>query len=181
MALTDCPLRIHSIVHLQPPRLKSTCASAGSDHPLAFPKEMRLLMLGLCACLTAGCSSLSTRDWDEDPPRSEAEELLYLHETFAKNRNKARLESEIHLLDAQGEIVGILKPGLIVHSPGLDDLDDTDLGDNSRRKVLFDLPTGARITRIHESEMDGRRLLGRHWFRSDSRLQTKNSSQRIRR
>ena len=105
------------------------------------------------------------RDWDKHPPTTEFEELAYHYERFQRSRYRAVLKNELYLYDDEGRIVGYLKPGLIVHSSSMDDVEDTDLYDNKRRKILFDMPTGAVVERL--MSIDSARF-GMMWFRNDA-------------
>ena len=103
------------------------------------------------------------RDWKLHPPKTEFEKLAYFYEGFQKNRRRGVLRSELHIYDESKNVVGILKPGLIIHSPSLDDVGDTDLSDNDRMKVLFDLPASAQVEWLQDTDME---RLGAIWYRN---------------
>ena len=119
---------------------------------------------------------LGKRDWTLHPPKTDFEELAYVYEGFQKSRRPGILESELEIYDKLGNIVGILKPGLIIHSPSMDDVDDTDLSSNNRQKVLFDLPIAAAVKWLEESDEE---RLGVMWYRNSAKVvkQNHNSEQ----
>lgn len=103
------------------------------------------------------------RDWNKHPPATEFEKLAFFHETFQESRYRAVLKTGLTLRDEGGNVVAHLKPGLIVHSPSMTDVDDTDLSDNRREKILFDLPAGTELEYLQQAD---RATLGETWYRN---------------
>lgn len=66
-----------------------------------------------------------------------------------------RLTTDVELYNPKnGELVGYLKKGIVLKYPHIDDLDDTDLGDNDRFKIYVDLKGVERKYRTYVDSLE---------------------------
>lgn len=80
---------------------------------------------------------------------------------YQDGKTYIELKSDFKLVDHQsGKAIGKLYKGAILQSPLIEDLDDTDLGDNSRWKILIDGELIEKSDRIYykESEKSARHI-----------------------
>lgn len=74
---------------------------------------------------------------------------------YQDGKTYIELKSDFKILDHRtSKAVGELYKGAILQSPLIEDLDDTDLGDNSRWKILVDGKAIERSDRIYYKESD---------------------------
>lgn len=146
-------------------------------------KQLTITTLLVCA-MVSGCNDdngnvsdvekptvppqeFGKRDWKSHPPTTEFEELAFFYEGFQESRYRAVLKTDLNLYDNEGQLVASLKPGLIIHSSSMDDVGDTDLSDNNRNKILFDLPAGAEIEWLKDADQE---RLGEMWYRNEAAM-----------
>jgi len=107
---------------------------------------------------------------DEHPPGTKIEELPSageVLEAYALPRRRYVLRSELILYGEDGNVVAHLKPGLVIQSPSLDDVPDTDIGDNDRVQVLFDIPNEVQWELLEKKDKPRWR---RTWYRHKALL-----------